>query len=255
MRRRLALSAAGSLAVAVVLAAFWYRLSRAPVPSAQPPASAGRSATEQAAPRVLPRLGPLVSAEPAVPATGTGRFTIAAGAGPQAGRTGALIRYQVLVEIGSGVPADGFAAIVDATLADPRGWTAGGRWSFQRVPAGPADVQVHLATPATTDLICARHAVRTAGEVSCRGGRDIVVNLRRWLLGVPWYTGALDDYRRMVVNHEVGHFLGHGHARCPAAGSLAPVMQTQTYGLAGCTRNPWPYPDGHTYVTGPAAPP
>jgi hypothetical protein len=42
------------------------------------------------------------------------------------------------------------------------------------------------------------------------GGRNVVINLKRWLLGVPWYADALEDYRHMVVNHEVGHFLGHG---------------------------------------------
>jgi hypothetical protein len=159
------------------------------------------------------------------------------------------------VEDGGGVDPDAFASVVDATLADPRGWTAGGAWLFQRVPAGaPADLLIHLTTPGTTEVQCSRVGVRTGGEISCRGGHDVFINLRRWQLAVPWYDGRIADYRHMVLDHEVGHFLGHGHVLCPAPGSPAPVMQTQSIALNGCLPNPWPYPDGHTFLTGPLAP-
>ncbi len=44
----------------------------------------------------------------------------------------------------------------------------------------------------------------------------------------------------MVVNHETGHWLGKGHARCPGKGRLAPVMMQQSKGTHGCRFNPWP---------------
>jgi len=204
-----------------------------------------------AATSALPDIAP--SGGGTVPAAGSGRFVPAPGGSAVVG-AGRLQRYNVVVEAEAGVRPEDFAAAVEATIAEPRGWTAPRRWSFQRVAAGPSDFTVHLATPATTDRICGRHGVRTLGEVSCRGGRDVVINLKRWILAVPWYADAIADYRHMVVNHEVGHFLGHGHVVCGGTGRLAPVMQRQTFGLEGCQRNPWPYPDGRTFLTGPNAP-
>jgi hypothetical protein len=146
-----------------------------------------------------------------------------------------------------GVSADAFALVVEATLADPRGWTAAGTWSFVRVASDP-NLVVRLTTPGTTDQRCAEYGLATAGEVSCRGGDEIMINLKRWLLAVPWYYDALADYRHMVINHEVGHFLGFDHVECRGVGELAAVMQAQTYGLGACTRNPWPFPDGRSYL-------
>jgi len=187
-----------------------------------------------------------------VPASGSGRFVTAAGGSPPVG-TGRLYRYHVLVEDGSGEPPEEFAAAVERILADRRGWVAGRRWGFRRVSTGPSDLSVHLATPATTDRLCDSYGVNTNGDVSCRGGRNVVINLKRWRLAVPWYSDALEEYRQMVVNHEVGHFLGYGHMDCPRVGAPAPVMQRQTFGLQNCARNPWPYPDGTTFVAGPPA--
>ena len=188
------------------------------------------------------------------PAQGNGKFDYAAGGGDRAGTAGHLVHYTVATEQGIGIDPETFAAAVQHTLADSRSWIAGGRFSFQRVPAGSAsELTVHLATPGTTDVMCSKRGVRTKGEVSCRGGRDVIINLKRWQLGVAWYP-SVAEYRNMVVNHEVGHFLGNGHAVCPRKGAPAPVMARQTFGLEGCAANAWPYPDGQTYVTGPPAP-
>ena len=255
--------AALTAVIAVGVAAVWYGAST-PARTATP--ALVMSSALPSSP--LPSLPPLVSSPSlpssppvppsptvgAVPARGSGTFDFIGTGGERVGGAGRLILYTVATERGSGVAPELFAAAVHMTLGDPRSWTASGRWSFQRVPTGqPSDLTVHLATPATTDTMCARRGVRTRGEVSCRGGRDVIINLKRWQLGVDWYP-RLADYRDMVVNHEVGHFLGHGHAVCPRKGAPAPVMARQTFGLEGCVQNPWPYPDGRTYVTGPAAP-
>ena len=44
----------------------------------------------------------------------------------------------------------------------------------------------------------------------------------------------------MVINHEVGHWLGHGHETCATKGGPAAVMQQQSIDLEGCRFNPWP---------------
>jgi hypothetical protein len=143
---------------------------------------------------------------------------------------------------------DGFAAVVDEVLADERSWIASKRWRFQRVAAGTTPhFYVMLATPGTTDRLCAKAGLQTNGIFSCRYGSNVVINLRRWTNGADGFTD-MDVYRNMVINHEVGHFLGHGHVNCPGGGRLAPVMQQQTKSLQGCKPNPYPYPDGVHYV-------
>jgi hypothetical protein len=78
-----------------------------------------------------------------------------------------------------------------------------------------------------------------------------VLNLDRYMTSVSAYRNAkvtLDIYRTYMINHEVGHALGHGHQLCPSNGAPAPVMEQQTLGLHGCTPNPWPYIDGKLYA-------
>jgi hypothetical protein len=242
-------SVLGLLAVVVALTVTGY-VAGARVRASQVDAVSRRVAPSPGTAYLAPAAPDLVT--PDVPTSGSGRFVPASGGSPAVGQ-GRIWRYEVAVEDGAGEAPEEFAAIVEQTLADPRGWTAGHQWGFQRVAAGPSDFTVHLATPTTTKQMCDRYGVDTGGEVSCRGGRNVVINLRRWRLAVPWYADALEEYRYMVINHEVGHFLGHGHVDCPRAGAPAPVMQTQTLGLRGCLRNPWPYPDRSTFVTGPSA--
>lgn len=187
-----------------------------------------------------------------VPGQGSGRFTQAAGASSVFGN-GRPLRYRVDVEDGIGQDPQAFAGEVDHILANPRGWTAIGT-AFQRVDHPPYDFTVHLASPGTTDRLCARFGLDTGGEVNCHGSSDVVVNLKRWLLLSPWYRGRPATYHALIVNHEVGHHLGRGHERCPGPGRPAPVMMQQIKGLHGCTPNAWPFDSAGHPVEGPAAP-
>ncbi|MFG2002937.1 DUF3152 domain-containing protein [Spirillospora sp. NPDC048911] len=189
-----------------------------------------------------------------IPARGTGRFyRPAAGAGRVYGR-GKVMRYMVEVEGGIRQQPLVFAQTVDRILADPRGWTAGRKWGFKRVDSGPYDFVVRLASPGTVDKLCAAYGLETKGQVNCSGGKQVVVNLRRWLLLTTYYRGQPDDYHALVINHEVGHRLGFNHMTCPKKGRPAPVMQQQIFGLKGCRVNGWPYDRRGRFVTGPAVP-
>ncbi|GAB3870170.1 hypothetical protein GCM10027610_131450 [Dactylosporangium cerinum] len=107
----------------------------------------------------------------AVPARGTGKFDFSTTGAARVGGAGRLVRYTVGTEQGSGVDPEDFAAAVHATLADPRSWIAGGKVSFQRVPAGqPSELTVHLATPGTTDTMCAKRGCAPAARSPAGAG-------------------------------------------------------------------------------------
>lgn len=183
-----------------------------------------------------PQARATASPEPPIPSTGSGKFSIATGTSRRAGRAAGLIGYRVEVEEDLPVDVGDFARDVERTLSDDRGWTKTGHYAFQRNEAGP--LRIILATRTTTDRLCA--PLETRGEVSCRNGNVVAINAVRWSQGARSYGQNLRNYRRYVINHEVGHSLGLPHARCPSSGAKAPVMLQQTIGLDGCEANPWP---------------
>jgi hypothetical protein len=211
---------------------------KAPIalPSVTPSASAPAAASPSPSP-TRPMASPSAS--------GVFRRTATGGTGVF-GTAGSLKKYCVQVEEGVDFSPDEFAAVIDVVLANDKSWIAGKRWMFQRVPAcESANLRIKLAVPRTVDRLCAPVA-QTVGKFSCRNGSNIYINLDRWTKGVTHFPD-LNVYRNMVINHEVGHFLGFGHVRCPGAGQLAKIMQRQSDTLEGCQLNPYPYPDGVIY--------
>ncbi|MFJ8541257.1 DUF3152 domain-containing protein [Streptomyces sp. NPDC093586] len=190
----------------------------------------------------------------AIPATGPGTFTTAQADGTTVGTGGRVRRYKVLVEKGIDIRPSAAATEISAVLADRRGWTRNGTDSFRLVSSGSYDFVVKIATPGTVDEICGAAGLRTRGEVNCSVGKDVVVNLKRWVLGSPEFDGPIGDYRALIVNHEVGHRIGHGHETCPGPGRPAPAMMQQIKGLKGCVANAWPYDRDGDYLGGPAVP-
>ncbi|MGH3727468.1 MAG: DUF3152 domain-containing protein [Micromonosporaceae bacterium] len=205
------------------------RYINAPDPDNEPSPSASASAS------------PSRSGKPSVPYSGSGKFVTASGDSEVLGDSGGVLRYRVRIEKDLDQDPAEFAEYVDTTLGDKRSWIRGGDVRLQRVSSGH-DFTVYLATPTTTDRLCA--PLLTSGFTSCRQGDNVVLNFARWVLGVEHWDGDLESYRRYVINHEVGHRLGHPHELCSGKGDPAPVMQQQTLKLAGCKGNAWPYVDG-----------
>ena len=157
--------------------------------------------------------------------------------------SGTVVRYTVEIESGLKTRARELSEIADQVLQDrKRGWGSDGSRNFQRVTdVNLANVRVVLANPATVDSRCAAIGLFTAGTFSCWDGSRAMINLERWKNGATDFK-SLDNYRRYVINHEVGHGLGFGHQSCPSAGALAPLMMQQTKTTGACRPNAWPYP-------------
>ena len=214
-----------------------------PIGATAPTSPTSPASVESAGPEVARSSG---APSPAYPQNGSGKWTVAAGSTPVVGHGGSLLRFQVAVErdIG-GLDVDRFAADVFATLSDERSWIGTGNVRFQRVgPGETPNFTLYLATPATRDVLCQSSYDR---YTSCRRDNKVVLNVARWLTGVPNYGADLDVYRQYMVNHEVGHRVGNGHELCPGPGRPAPVMQQQTLGMHGCVANPWVMVDGKRY--------
>ncbi|GAA5043021.1 DUF3152 domain-containing protein [Streptomyces similanensis] len=232
-------------------------------PGAGTPAASGGAGDAHAAaapdgkarPAPSPRAVTLTYAEkmdtkyPLSPALkGSGKFEAVPGFAKAPGG-GRKYTYRVDVEQGLGLDGALFADAVQKTLNDRRSWAHGGARTFERISSGEPDFVITLASPGTTAVWCAKSGLDTTEDnVSCDSAATerVMINAYRWAQGSKTYGDAMYAYRQMLINHEVGHRLGHGHVSCQKNGALAPVMQQQTKFLdhdgIHCLPNPWPYP-------------
>ncbi|WP_318842773.1 DUF3152 domain-containing protein [Myceligenerans pegani] len=203
--------------------------------STLPPERAARRAP---APSPTPDAGSGLLDDVEVPRKASGKLVTARGS-ERAPGDGEVLRVRVAVEKGLPVDRGVFADAVMATLNDPRGWSSVDGVTFARTDADDYDFRVVLASPRTTDELC--HPLDTGGTLSCGVIGSAVLNFRRWVHGSDaWESDA--RYRQYLVNHEVGHVLGHQHDQCTGKGERATVMVQQTLSTQGCRPQPWPAP-------------
>ena len=197
----------------------------------------------------------------------SGEFRIVPGGTDPVGRPTAE-QFGYTVEVEDGIDTvdfggdDSVARMVDATLANPKSWTADGAVAFRRIAGDEPAFRVSLASPMTVRENCGYDIELEASCYNSATGR-VYLNLARWVRGARSFQGDIGSYRQYLVNHEVGHAIGYpAHEPCPADGALAPIMMQQTFGVNNgdihqldpegvvpdnddtCRYNAWPFPDG-----------
>ena len=147
------------------------------------------------------------------------------------------VTYTVTTKGQTAIDQPTFLSQVQTILDDPRGWSRLGlRFAYDphggafTVVLSPAGEVPGFGSPCDT-------------VYNCNVGNYVVVNEDRWLYATkPWNDagGNIRDYRHLVINHELGHWLGHGHPVCKGVGQAAYVMMQQSIELGGCKFNAWP---------------
>ena len=140
-----------------------------------------------------------------------------------------------------------FANMFFSTLNDPRGWPRAGVIFQENEGADPntdPNACSMTLTLAAADQMTS-FSTECSDEYSCRVGNNVIINIDRWNNATEgWLNagGTVERYRTMVINHEVGHRLGHldNELTCPAVNQPAPLMQQQSMDLLGCVPKEWP---------------
>ncbi|PCH79933.1 MAG: hypothetical protein COB90_10195 [Hyphomicrobiales bacterium] len=151
-----------------------------------------------------------------------------------------IIYYSVQIENNLQIDLLETTKTIQKILQDGRSWS--GKDRIQFIPAIPAKKHLNIivASPRKVNRFC--RPLRTNSRFSCSKGNRVVLNVKRWKTGVRHWTKSIFEYRAYLVNHEVGHFLGHRHKRCHKRNAPAPVMMQQTKSFGRCQPNGWPYP-------------
>jgi hypothetical protein len=121
--------------------------------------------------------------------------------------------------------------VAKRVLAESSGWAMGGKVAFVEA----TDCHFQFAVLRSDQMAAA--ATTCAGEVSCLSGSRLMFNSNNWALLPSGWSGDLDSYRRELVNHETGHWLGFDHASCSGERDSTPVLSAPSVVIPGCSPN------------------
>lgn len=125
-----------------------------------------------------------------------------------------------------------FVKIVWSILNHSRGWSQ--IIKFKKSGRDDKHVTIRLSKEETIRKKCGFR------KLSCALGKStIYLHLDNWLHGSKASGLSLTNYRKYLVNHEIGHILGLGHKK-PVGTGKCPVMVQQTLGIGNQKPNVWP---------------
>lgn len=135
-----------------------------------------------------------------------------------------------------------FRDTVVKILNDPRGWKKYGYRFYESPNADSINIRLESAAEALCGF----------PNLSCwrKNHKDIIINYDNWM-GKSKSKLPIDRYRNYVINHEVGHALGHSHNKCPIEECKkrnmidcpASIMQQMSRGpdvIKPCIESDWP---------------
>ena len=131
--------------------------------------------------------------------------------------------------------------LIESVLQDPRSWGAKFRQVSEFTDPKFIDIEIYkLPNKHISSLFPTQNHLHGLSVTDSRTSPiKIYFSAENWADGGKSGFTSIIDYRTYVINHEFGHALGYGHAKCPKAGGPAHIMQQQTLGTGDCYPYPW----------------
>ena len=149
------------------------------------------------------------------------------------------IRYDVLIQDNIKKNLKNFQKFIQNTLSDKRSW----KFNFLYDKKNP-NFLIILSKARTINNICG------FSNLSCadRSNNIIYINYSRWLNGAKKSGLSLIDYRKYLINNEVGHILGLNHYK-RKKNKKVPIMYQSTLGIYDSLPNCYPLPWEHKNIS------
>ena len=134
-------------------------------------------------------------------------------------------------------PSSVFVEIAAPLVEHPRGWK-----ELSVVQSPDAADSIVTLTPNAVIATMFPQFKKDKLSVCDMLTQAVWINEDRWRRNLPDDSQLpLAAYRAYVLQHELGHALGHTHADpCTKKGDAAPIMIQQTLGIGKCSPNPFP---------------